>query len=37
MINSIGVGFKQETINMIKCIAHLIKQETGNDDVIQDI
>lgn len=33
MINGIKVRFNQETINIIKCIAHLIKLETDNDDV----
>lgn len=33
MINGIKVRFNQETINIIKCIAHLIKLETDNYDV----
>jgi len=34
LINSIEVRFKQKTINIIKCIVHLIKEEIDNDDVI---
>lgn len=34
IINGIEIRFNQETINMIKCVARLIKQEVSNDDVI---
>lgn len=34
MISDIEIKFNQETINMIKCVARLIKQEVTNDDLI---
>lgn len=34
MISDIEIRFNQETINMIKCVAHLIKQEVTNNDLI---
>ena len=34
MISDIEIRFNQETINMIKCIARLIKQDVTNDDLI---
>lgn len=34
MISDIEIRFNQETINMIKCVARLIKQEVTNDDLI---
>lgn len=34
MISDIEIRFNQETINMIKCVVRLIKQEVTNDDLI---